>query len=242
MKSNLHSGHRERLLEKFNKNPDLLTDHELLEAILFMAIPRKDTNELAHKLIRIFGSLSNVFLASPTDLCAVDGIGLSIATKISLIGKTFERILHNKNKKVKIVSKEDVIKYVVSDFFNLKKECSRVYLLNARYGLLHVLDYNNDQYNRVVADPKEVVGAITAHKAKYILIAHNHPSGNLLPSINDDYATANFIKVCEIMEVIVLDHLIVADDEYYSYAKSGHLDEIKNAPSYYKMLATGKGY
>lgn len=242
MESNFHTGHRERLLEKFNKNPELLTDHELLEAILFMAIPRKDTNELAHKLIRIFGSLSNVFLASPNELCAVEGVGKSIANKISLIGKTYERINSNNNKKIKIISKEDVVKYVVSDFFNLKTECSRVYLLNARYGVLHVLEYNNDQYNRVVANPKEVLNAITAHNAKFILLAHNHPSGSLSPSINDDYATANLIKVCELLEVTVLDHLIIADDEYYSYANSGHLDEIKNAPSFYKMLATGKGY
>ena len=242
MENNFHSGHRERLLEKFNNSPNSLNDHELLEAILFMAIPRKDTNNLAHKLIRVFGSLSAVFLATPNELCMVDGVGKSIATKISLIGKTYERISKNNNNKIKILCKEDVVKYVVSEFFNLKTECSRVYLLNARYAVLNVLSYNNDQFNRVNVDSKEVLQAISVHKPTFILLAHNHPSGSLSPSVNDDYATANLIKVCELLEVTVLDHLIIADDEYYSYSNSGHLDEIKNAPSFYKMLATGKGY
>ena len=242
MSDNFHEGHRERLLEKFNINADLLTDHELLEAMLFMMIPRKDTNLLAHKLIRNFGSLENVFLAPKEKLCAVDGIGPSIASKIMVVGKTFERIYKSKNKRSKTLSKMDLVEKIVAEFYNVHKECSRIYLLNSRFTILHSLSYNDDEYNRVSAEPKEVLNFICAHKPKYLLIAHNHPSGSLTPSLNDDYTTANFIKLCDLLEVSVIDHLIIADGEYYSYATSGRLDEIKKAPNFYRSLATGKPY
>ena len=130
----------------------------------------------------------------------------------------------------------------MAEFFNLDKECSRVYLLNARYGILHTLNFNNDEYNRVEAKPKEVLNAIGAHKPKFLLIAHNHPSGNLNPSVNDDYTTANLMKLCDLLDVSVLDHLIISDNEYYSYYASGHLDEIRKAPSFFISRATGKPY
>ncbi len=239
---NLHAGHRERLMEKFNKNPELLSDHEILEAILFILIPRVDTNPIAHRLIRMFGSLSAVFNAPPNELCAVTGVGLSTANKIHLLGKTYERISREKIKEKKINSKSALIENVISRFYNLKKERCVIYLINARYGILHSLNYEGGEKSRVVAEPKEVLSAIGAHKPTYLLIVHNHPSGSLTPSVVDDYTTANLIKLCELLDVKVIDHLIVAGKEYYSYATSGHLDEIKRNPNFYRMRATGTSF
>ena len=238
----IHKGHRERLMAKVCKSPEVLSEHELLEAILFMIIPRVDTNPIAHNLIRVFGSLGQVFEATPEELCTVKGVGMKIAKKIYLIGKTYERIGMEKRPKKKINSISAVKEHVLDEFKNLKKERCVLYLLNAQFRILHSFAYENNEYGRVEAEPKEVIRMIGAHKPKFLLIAHNHPSGSLLPSVNDDFSTANLIKLCELLDVEVVDHIIITGDEYYSYSSSGHLDEIKRNPSFYKMLATGKGY
>ncbi len=240
--NNIHVGHRDRLMEKFNKNPDVLNDHELLEAILFMAIPRVDTNPIAHRLLRAFGSLTAVFNATTNELCSVEGIGLGTASKIRLLGKVYERIYKEKVKSKRIYNRETLVEYIVSEFYNLKSERCVVYLINARYTIIHSLTYEAGEQTRVNAEPKEVLSAIGAHKPKFLLIAHNHPSGTLEPSVVDDYTTANFIKLCQLLEVEVIDHLIIADQEYYSYATSGHLEEVKSNPNFYKMRATGSSY
>lgn len=241
-KQSLHKGHRERLMQKFDKNPEVLSDHELLEAILFMMIPRVDTNPIAHKLIRVFGSLSAVFNASPNELCSVSGVGKETALKLHLIGKTYERVAKQKVTKKKINSHSDIIEHVVAEFSNLKKERCKIYLLNSRFGIINSIVYEDNEYGKVEAEPKEVLTAISAVKPKFILIAHNHPSGSLKPSVRDDYTTATFIKLCELLNVDVIDHIIVADDEYYSYSSSGHLDEIKKNPNFYRMIATGTSF
>ncbi len=238
----IHKGHRERLMAKFCKNPEILSEHEFLEAILFMMIPRVDTNPIAHNLIRIFGSLAQVFMASPNELCTVKGIGMETAVKLSLIGKTYERIEKTKRPIKRISSISGVKEHVFEELKNLKTERCIVYLLNARFKILHSLDYMNNEHGKVEAEPKEILSAMGAHKPTYLIIAHNHPSGSLLPSVNDDYTTANLIKLGELLNVEVVDHIIIADEEYYSYSSSGHLDEIKRNPNFYKMLATGKGY
>ncbi len=229
-------------MQKFNKNSDMLNDHELLEALLYMMLPRIDTNPIAHRLLRLFGSLEAVFTAPLTELCTVEGIGESVASKIQLIGKTYERIYKSRNKKMKISSVSDLAEFVCAEFYNLKKERCEIFLLNARYKVLHSLPYSGDEFDRVNAEPKEVLTAIGVHKPKYLLIAHNHPSGSLLPSVADDYTTANLIKLCELLGVEVVDHVIVADGDYYSYSASGHLEEVKRNPSFFKMRATGKPY
>ncbi len=241
-KDNIHSGHRARLMQKFDKDADLLNDHELLEAVLFNIIPRVDTNPTAHRLLRAFGSLSGVFSASVNELCSVEGVGVVAARKLKLLGKLYERMGKEKVSKKTISSRDSLNEYVISEFMGLKKERLDIHLLNAKYRILHTLSYEGGEYNRVTAEPKELLSAIGAHKPKYLLIAHNHPSGSLLPSVNDDYSTANVIKLCDLLNVEVIDHLIIADGEYYSYAFSGHLDEVRSNANYYKMKATGKAY
>ena len=92
---NCHSGHRERMAEKFIIAPNAMLDHEVLEMLLFYVIPRKDTNKLAHRLIRVFGSLQNVLDRTPKELMMVDGVGKRTAVFLSLINTVAKRkILH----------------------------------------------------------------------------------------------------------------------------------------------------
>ena len=105
--SNIHAGHRERLNQKLLSNCSVLNDHELLEALLFCAIPRVDTNPLAHKLIKEFGSVQNVFNADPKQLVRVDGVGKKTASLIVCVGEIYRRI--------KETSSEKVVMYTLSD-------------------------------------------------------------------------------------------------------------------------------
>ena len=94
----IHAGHRDRMYDKLLNSPDSLSEHEYLEVLLFSFIPRKNTNPIAHKLLRTFGSLSGVFNASAKELMTVDGIGKSVATKIVAVGKIFQRVKDKKEK------------------------------------------------------------------------------------------------------------------------------------------------
>jgi DNA repair protein RadC len=96
----LHLGHRQRLREKFLTSPDIMSEHELLEIILFDLLPRKNTNELAHKLLRAFGSIEGVIFAKPQELTQVDGIGKNIATKLISMGVLVAKLTENRWKKV----------------------------------------------------------------------------------------------------------------------------------------------
>ena len=89
---NLHAGHRERAVKKFLTNPDSFSDHELLEVLLFYALPRRDTNALAHRIIKYFGSLEKVFSAPLESLKAVDGVGDRVATELLVIGTMYKRL------------------------------------------------------------------------------------------------------------------------------------------------------
>ena len=87
MQEGLHSGHRERLVNKFIEYPDSFSEHELLELFLFTVLPRKDTNETAHRLLQAFGNITKVFSASAEQLMAVKGVGKTIAAQIVLHSK-----------------------------------------------------------------------------------------------------------------------------------------------------------
>ena len=237
---NFHQGHRARLLEKLYSNPDVLTDHELLEAVLFLVVPRKDTNPMAHKLLRVFGSLNAVFSADAKDLMVIDGIGKTVATKICSIGKVYERIRKEKLVAKRINSYSDLVNRITLEFSALTKERCEIFLLNSHFGILHSLPYENNMYDKVEFKATELAMAMSIHGAKQILIAHNHPSGDCSPSIVDDYTTANICNFCKYLGIPIVDHIIVSSLGTFSYKKSGRLDEIIKNPSYYIMLATGK--
>ncbi len=237
---NFHEGHRARLLDKLYSNPEILTDHELLEAVLFLVVPRKDTNPMAHKLLRVFGSLRAVFSATAKELMVVEGIGKTVATKICSIGKVYQRINKEKLAGKRISSYDGLVATIISEFLTLTRERCEIFLLNSHFGVLHSLPYENNMYDKVEFKASELAMTMNVHGAKQILIAHNHPSGDCSPSIVDDCTTASICNFCKYLGIPIVDHIIVSSTGYFSYKKSGRLDEIIKNPSYYVMLATGK--
>ena len=228
MQEGLHDGHRGRLIEKFVEFPDSFSDHELLEIFLFSVVPRKDTNLLAHRLLKAFGNLKKVFSATADQLMTVNGVGKAVAAHIVLHGILMRKTVLDAGEGDKSFSSLDKIKSdVISMFDGVKNEKFYFLLLNDAFERVFNLEYFGKTEDAVFANTAEIARAMSVHKAKYARMMHNHPSGNAEPSDADDIATGKFCIVCEVHGINLIDHVIVAGKDVYSYFREKRLDYIK---------------
>lgn len=227
---NLHAGHRERMIGKLLEHPDALAEHELLEVLLFSLIPRKDTNALAHKLLKTFGSLENVFKAPADSLKLIDGVGESVAAKILVIGKIISRVSKEKEPIRILTNFENVKKVLVEIFRNSNSESFVMLLLDKRYKLLAAVKFSDENKHSVSVDIPELISAFSVHKPAMAIIAHNHTSGSVLPSEEDMFTTTKFNVLCQLHGIRLVDHVIVSGEKAYSFEREGDFYEIiKNA-------------
>ena len=232
----LHGGHRDRVIKKFINYPQSFCEHEILETLLFYAIPRIDTNPLAHRLIDAFGSLSKVFNASTKELMAVEGVGEKVATYINLISVAMKNVQADKDFALSFRSPDFIKTQILSDIGGLPEEKIVLYMLDDNYNLKQKMSIGSGSRNSVSVDVLKLGEALVAIKPKYVLLAHNHPSGIALPSTKDDLMTERVVIVCAAHGVAVADHVIVADNDMFSYFSSRRLDNIKRNSSVEKML------
>ncbi len=235
-KDNLHSGHRERMLNKFMNNPDSLLEHELLEALLYYAIPRKDTNLLAHKLIKRFGSLEKVLTTSIAELMAVDGVGEKVACLISLVGMNATMITESKDKRSKIFSLQEIEQELEGFFVEQKFETCVLLLMDKNAYKMIRIEYTDDKIHHVAMNLPDMVRALAVHKPRYAVIAHNHPNGIAYPSHEDDVATKRMKLLCDLQGVALLDHVIYSNGEFFSYHHSDRLKAVGNELDINKIL------
>ncbi len=234
----LHFGHRERMIGKFVANPGSMSDHELLEILLFSLVPRKDTNALAHKILRVFGSLGGVFDASVKSLMTVEGVGVRVASGLAVIGETYKRINEQaeKNGDEFWTSPVAIEKYLKKIFKDCKTEQFILVLLNARYKKITSLAFEDKNRYSVSVDIPEIITAFAVFKPKFAIIAHNHPSENCFPSSQDDFTTKKLNILCELHNVKLSDHLIVTANSVYSYFKEKRMEYIQKTCDLEKLL------
>jgi DNA repair protein RadC len=193
-----HSGHRDRLRERFLRGGvDALQDYEILELILFMALPRRDVKPLAKKLIQNFGSFNKVFHASVSDLVA---FGLSETTAISI--KTIEAASFH-------LMKQDVIGQPV---------------LNSWAKLLDYIQAtmaHEGTVDHTPAYPREIVKRALELSATAIILVHNHPSGDSTPSKADIDMTQAIIAAARPLGIVIHDHLVVSKNGVTSMKNKG---------------------
>lgn len=226
-KDNIHAGHRERMMQKLQENPDSLLQHELLEVLLYFALPRVDTNPLAHKIIRTFGSMEKVLEASQKELLAIDGVGEKTANLIALVGKIYQSAKSDKKERKKLSSFYDV-QVIVKDYFDsIEHETFVVLFLDKNHNLITKLEFSDNKEYQVEADLTEFSKGIVVNKPSYAIIAHNHNSGNLSPSAKDDVATKKINLLCEVHGVALIDHIIYSKGEFFSYHHSGRMAYVK---------------
>lgn len=219
----LHEGHRNRLRERFIATGlDSFDDHTVLELLLFHAIPRRDTNELAHLLLREFGSLSQVMDAPHADLCRVAGMTRNAATLLKLIPAASRRYLVSRTSRDKSMdSVEKIGDLLLPHFFGVTRELVMVVCLDSRRQLIGHRIIAEGTVNFAAVQPRMVIEIALAMNAVAVVLAHNHPSGVALPS-QDDYAcTRRLTESMAAVGIPLLDHIIVADDDYVSMAQSG---------------------
>jgi DNA repair protein RadC len=224
-----HSGHRERLIKKMEKGN--LCEHEYLEALLFNAIPRRNTNDLAHRLLSEFGSMHGIFNAPMERLLEVKGVGQSVAAYLHCIGQAIK--LYWKEGEMRISSpkfydKEEFIKYVKREYAGFPFEVLDVYMLDNENRVFLRKRFSVNGKHTVFLLPEEVTKSILDEQPTGIIAVHNHPEGECQPSDADDKATRRLQMICAINNILFCDHLIFTRDNVYSYLSSGKLTEWGN--------------
>ncbi len=233
MKDSVHEGHRERLKARFIKHGlSSFEPHQVLELLLFYAIPRKDTNPIAHELLDTFGSLTAVLEAPVRDLCKVNGISEHSATLIRLGGELLKRYEEELQANVKSFSNiEEIAAYLKPHFRGETKEKALMLCLNNRNELLNCCVLSIGGIVNTDASLREIVEQCVKYQTTRIVLAHNHPAGNTAPSPDDITTTRKVIESLRILEVSVIDHLIFARDGYLSMRQTPHF-----APLFSGML------
>lgn len=220
----LHKKHRARVKNRFLKEGlSSFEDHEVLELLLFYAIPQGDLNPLAHKLMEKFKTPGAVFNATLEELCSVEGIGEHAATLIKLIPEIsqYYNSLTTREKKF-ISTSQDAGKYVCSMIGCEKKEVFAIICLNAQRKVLAFEILEEGTVSQANVHPRKVVECVLKHNSSAVILAHNHPSAGAYASENDRLLTSRLCTLLEGMDIDVIDHIIAASSEkFVSMADSG---------------------
>lgn len=221
----VHDGHRERLRKNYLEHGlQPMHDINALELLLFYAIPRRDTNEIAHHLLDRFGSLDAVFSAPVEELREVDGIGESAAALLTLVPDIMKKSRLSKSRSMKqIRNSEDAGAYLLPYFMNEKDEVVYLLCLDSKRAVICCAEMGRGVVNSVDANIRRIVEKALKVRACSVILAHNHPDGIAIPSREDDAFTRALFNALETVGIRMEDHIIVADEDYISLADTGML-------------------
>lgn len=222
---NIHRGHREKMRQRFLKGGlEGFADHEALELLLYYAIPRQDTNPIAHRLMERYGSLSAVLTAPAEDLKKVEGIGESAAILLLVAGQIGQKArLSDAARDCAFTDVETVGAYLLERYAGETHEILYQLCLDRKGKLLACKRLNEGGAASASLDVRKVVENAILTSASTVILAHNHPSGIALPSDEDCAATTLAIRALETIGVALADHIIVADGDFVSMGQSGYL-------------------
>lgn len=214
---NQHSGHRERVKNSVLANGlESMLPHQILEYLLFFAIPYKDTNELAHTLMEKFGSLDKVLDANAADLFNVKGMTKNAALLINSLPEVFSAYQKSKRKPRQILNVENVIPYLRSLVENKRGECLYIICLDAKNSILHTEQLARG-IDTIFLSAKDIIQTAMLHKSRSIILCHNHPSDIEQPSEADIHCTAVLKQTLSLLGIKLLDHIIIGSDSSYSF-------------------------
>ncbi len=216
------------MMDKVVDNSGSLADHELIEVLLCFAIPRKDTNPIAHRLIKAFGGIDGIFKASKAELMTITGVGDRTAELIITANAVFSRLSNKPPKPVGLNTTEKLKAVLSKEFGDKKEETCQFFLLDKNYNILLQLPFGNYNKIEVSLDLNEIVKSFASFKPAHVIMAHNHVTGDCKPSRADDLATQKIMFLCQLHGVSFFDHVIVmGETAMFSYRESGRLVNIK---------------
>jgi len=206
-----YHGHRERLRDRFrDAGAEALADYELIELLLFRAIPRRDVKPLAKALIQRFGSFAEAIAAPIERLVEIDGMSVGAATEFKVVEAAAQRLVKGKIKKrTSMGSWSEVVDYCRSAMAFADKEDFRILFLDRKNGLIADESQGVGTVDQTPVYPREVVKRALELSASAIILVHNHPSGDPTPSQQDITMTLEIIAIAKPLGVNVHDHIIV---------------------------------
>lgn len=222
----IHDGHREKMRHRFlSGGLEHFADHEALELLLFYAIPRRDTNPIAHTLMDRYGSLSAVLAAPVEDLQKVDGIGESAAILLKLVPHICykARLADAARQDLVLNTADRAGAYLLERFAGERNEVIYQLCLDRKGKMVACKRLGEGNIGSAALDIRRLVENAIHSNASAVILAHNHPSGLALPSDEDFVATDRAKAALATIGVQLSDHLIVADGTFVSMAQSGHL-------------------
>lgn len=216
-------GHRQRLRDKFEEGGlDRFTDEEVVEFLLTLGTPRKDVKPSAREALKKFGSLSGVLSAPVPKLKEIKGIGPKNALYLNLVHHVAARYLRDgaRNKNF-FGSSKAVFDYLFHSMRDLKREVFRVLFLNRKNELITDQDVFLGSLTGSAVYPREIMTQALECKAAALVFVHNHPSGDPSPSAEDRKLTKDLVWASQLLMIQVLDHVIIGNNTYYSFADDG---------------------
>lgn len=224
---NLRAGHRERLRARLEAAPSTVADYEILELLLGLALTRKDTKPLAKNLLLRFGSIRGCFDATREELLQVDGFGPGLANLWTLLKEFMARyaaapLLERKQ----IANSEAIAEMANARLGHLSHEESWLALLNTQNMLIGWEKISEGSIDFVPLEPRAIFQHALSHKASGMILVHNHPGGNPMPSAADVKLTKELRELAPQLGLRLLDHVIVAAGKYFSFEKENILHNV----------------
>ena len=226
--SQIHGGHRERLRKRLeSEGLESFAPHEVLELILFYSIPRTDTNPIAHRLLERFGSLSAVLEAPVSELVKVEGVGANSAALLSMIPQLTKRYMTDKNNRGTVLdSVQKLGEFIMPYYIGSNVEKFYLICLDKKCQLLNCALMAEGSFDNVTVDMRLVCKTALDCSATSVVLSHNHAQGFALPSANDILVTEQVVAALKLISVDVVDHIIVAGDDYISLLQSGYFVKV----------------
>lgn len=222
----VHDGHRERIKKQFIEHGlDSFADHNVLELLLFYALPRGDVNPVAHALMNAFGSLSAVFDAPVEELTKVPGVGTSTAEYLKLIPQVSRRYLTSRAQLNDILNTtKKAGEYLIPCFYAERDEVVYMICLDAKCKVINCKLLFRGGVNSAVVSVRKIVENALLYNSTSVIIAHNHTSGIAIPSDEDQETTRRIEQALKAVDILLTDHIVVADDDFVSLADTGFFE------------------
>ena len=221
-----HLEHRKRVKDRFRKEGlDNFDERYVLELLLFYCVPRKDTKEIAVRLLEHFGSIVQVLDATPDELERVPGVGEGISTFLSL-RRAVDRYYHIKRDTeislTPLLTPPDFGKALRSRFMYLRNEAVYVLCLDAKCTMISSLYVGEGGVCSANVPVRKIMEVCINSNATSVVLAHNHPGGLAIPSADDTQTTYRVAQALATVDIFLADHLIFTEGDWISMTQSGY--------------------
>lgn len=220
-----HDGHRARVRQRYIEDGlDGFKEHEVLEMLLFYCLARKDTNELAHRLLEEFGTLQAVMSATPAQLAKVPGVGSAAGTFLAFINdfNRYMQVRKIEQQSSALLTIEACGEYLYPKFLGRRNEVVYMICLDSKCKILGCRLLGEGSVNSAAVPIRRIVELALNLNASTVVLAHNHPSGVALPSTDDVQTTRVLANALQAVDVLLADHMVFSDDEYISMRQSNY--------------------